>query len=406
MPEKRVDPSDGWSYTLEELSTFYQNVYTPAEIMSYWNVACQTGKEQAGWPSGCGWPSSGGGGGPPLGNGCGPSGCGDPPRSGNGCGPSGCGGQSGPEGAWSGWQGLLGDWARGEVSEWWPTPPDAAAPRDTCERAAAPVRWGAQGAGLTGNRPAESSTRPRSLPLTAPPRLSAAEEARASDGSHGASSGSEQLAEFFGRIVWAPGESEEEAEAGGDRWRCAPCIAKAPLSQQEHRQMTLVVTNFPRWASDVELCLAFDYALKQEGTVRCGVLRRNDSGHNLYAFCEFLTWEIAERALSACKRGHVVMMDEHQRAWCVQANLSRRAIVGWSKAALSRRRRRKEAGVVEVRFSYAGTERSGAESSRPEPRPAAGLCNAGFDAGERHSGVHQADGGPLAAPGDSTKFSL
>ncbi|CAK0793338.1 unnamed protein product, partial [Prorocentrum cordatum] len=38
--------TDGRSYTLEELNTFYRNVYTPAEIKTYWDVACRTGREQ------------------------------------------------------------------------------------------------------------------------------------------------------------------------------------------------------------------------------------------------------------------------------------------------------------------------------------------------------------------------
>ncbi|CAK0793337.1 unnamed protein product, partial [Prorocentrum cordatum] len=46
QPRQGEAAQDGRSYTLEELNTFYRNVYTPAEIKTYWDVACRTGREQ------------------------------------------------------------------------------------------------------------------------------------------------------------------------------------------------------------------------------------------------------------------------------------------------------------------------------------------------------------------------
>jgi len=38
VPEKRVDPSDGVTYTIQELRSHYANVYTAAEIEEYWHT--------------------------------------------------------------------------------------------------------------------------------------------------------------------------------------------------------------------------------------------------------------------------------------------------------------------------------------------------------------------------------
>jgi len=105
-----------------------------------------------------------------------------------------------------------------------------------------------------------------------------------------------------------------------------------------------VIANFPRRASDDELCLAFDAC--EEGAVqRCAVFR-DVVGNARYAFVEFAGPEAAERALSDCQRGLVVLEDEQQRAWHFQASRSRRAIVGQKNSSAARRRRRRRGPQV------------------------------------------------------------
>ncbi|CAK0817314.1 unnamed protein product [Prorocentrum cordatum] len=41
MSEKRIDPEDGGSYTLQELKSYYRNKYSAADIQSYWSSTCK-----------------------------------------------------------------------------------------------------------------------------------------------------------------------------------------------------------------------------------------------------------------------------------------------------------------------------------------------------------------------------
>ncbi|CAK0810245.1 unnamed protein product [Prorocentrum cordatum] len=154
----------------------------------------------------------------------------------------------------------------------------------------------------------------------------------------------------------APGLAAADSTASEDSWQLPPgeqpgqpplLGALKPWGASPDKRATLVLValaDFPRAATESEICLALDHAIAQYGglhlvahggSVReCRIVR--DKG--LYGIFEFKSEELAKIILSACSRGNVVMKDAMHKRWYLHASRSRRVTVDVREAADSGRR--------------------------------------------------------------------
>lgn len=88
---------------------------------------------------------------------------------------------------------------------------------------------------------------------------------------------------------------------------------------------TLVIGKFPRCISDDVLGDAFGTVVGRSNIHLCRIAREKSGRSLCYAFIEFVDLAAAAKALEACARGDLVLLDDTAAAWQVTASRARRA---------------------------------------------------------------------------------